>query len=305
MLLQIICNLCDEYQLNTNLVQDKKLPKRKITLYNNLAANKHYGYSPISKYEEVKGKDSDEDSKVNDKSAGLYKSQKADKKLIEAAKRLFYTLSNKLPDVSRASYLNFNPVTGERIRDDYTSLTKEVQTIKLSSILVYLSRILQPIFSNYLVFLPNLKKINKVYPNMGVSEKRVVGSKLVGLLEFIKEEEKNLKNLFKNSRESRNRGTREDSRRYEETLQYENIIQQESTQIEFLKSFVMRCIISIDFLEEISKNNEDFSKAFSGLSDKEKRLFETYKFYDLLNDIGQKDELRSFIKKLLEVKAEE
>lgn len=79
---------------------------------------------------------------------------------------------------------------------------------------------------------------------------------------------------------------------------------QEAEYIEYLKQFIFRCIISIDFVEEISKVPKDFNVAVKRLTNEERKHLEEYRFYELTQDVHNHPSFKSFVKKLLEVKAE-
>ena len=297
MLLQIICNPYEEYQLNLNKATSSQRFSKQSQ------SRKTYGYTPKSKYEEQKGYESEESSKGDDKSADYCGTKKPNEGLISFAKRLFYEISNTLPTNPRRN--EFYGPSYQRTTYIDTHQDRERQSIKLSSLFLYLSRVLQPIFSNYLIFLSSLRKKAECYPNMGVSEKRVCGSKLNNFLKFIKNEEKYLKSLGKEIKDSK--GYREyenEAQNLDFNMNYESIIHQESQQIDHLKAFILRCIISIEFLEEISKVPQDFSEAITKLTSEERGVMESIQFKHLTRDISNEKCLKSFIKRLLEVKAE-
>jgi len=164
---------------------------------------------------------------------------------------------------------------------------REVQSVKLASIFLYLSRVLQPIFNNYIVHLTSLQKNAEYLPNMGVSEKRIVGNKLTNLLKFIKLEDKNLKTVYKENKDRRGYRDYEQEKRLSDfNLNYESIIYQESQFIDHLKTFITRCIISVEFIDEISKVPKDFSKAISRLTDEEKHILDSMQFNTLTRDVS-------------------
>jgi len=94
--------------------------------------------------------------------------------LMEYAKSIFYKVSNTFPTYPTTRNINFGFASQRReLVNNLATKENDVQSIKLSSIYSYLSRLLQPIFKNYLVFLTSLSSKAEHYPNMGVSEKRV------------------------------------------------------------------------------------------------------------------------------------
>ena len=193
---------------------------------------------------------------------------------------------------------------------DKHNLSDEVEqrrkeSVKLSSLYLYTSRILQPIFENGLVFTANFEKEDKMYPNIGSTERKRL--KLERLLEFIKIENDQLKTYKKDERNTSSSSTRDsynNSQYFQERLRLESIISQEIDEIDSLKIFIVRCIIALNFVDEISKNSDDFSIAMKGLSPDFLEALKEIRFKDLTKDISVDQALRAFIKKILEVKSE-
>jgi hypothetical protein len=307
MLLQIICNPHDTYQLNLSSARknDRLKKSSRPWEFQYLAPTKGYGYTPMSKYEEQKGYESEEEnSKETEKGIEKCDFKKPHENVIEYAKSIFYKISNTFPSYPSSKNVSLSLNTQRMsFANNLATKENEVQSIKLTSLYLYLSRILQPVFKNYLVYITSLKEDGEYFPNMGVSEKRVVGSKLTQLLQFIKNEDKFLKKLDKEDRDTRDFYKEKQYKSHTDSLNYENIIYQEAEQIDYLKSFLLRWIISIDFIEEIGKVPADFTKAIQMLSKEDKRVVETYQFRDLTQNITGDQVFIRFTKKLLEIKA--
>lgn len=222
-----------------------------------------------------------------DKSADKSDNRKPNESLLAFTRKLFYQKSNIFPSPPRTIDNHYGPTIHNTSYMDQVQQEREVQSVKLASIFLYLSRILQPIFNNYIVHLTSLKKNAEYLPNMGISEKRVVGNKLTNLLKFIKAEEKNLKTTYKETKESRGYQNYEQEKRLNDfNLNYESIMFQESQYIDHLKTFITRCIISVEFIDEISKIPQDFNNAVKKLTGEEKHILDSMQFNNLTRDVS-------------------
>ena len=176
------------------------------------------------------------------------------------------------------------------------------ESIKLSSLYLYISRILQPIFENDLVFATNFQKDDKMYPNIGSTERKRL--KLEKLLDFIKVENDRLKDYDRKSTRQSISTLDTDNQLYQERLDLESIIYLEVNQIDYIKAFVLRCILALNFVDEISKNPDDFADAMKELYTDFQEILQEIQFKDLTKDVSVDQALKSFTKKILEVKSE-
>jgi hypothetical protein len=140
---------------------------------------------------------------------------------------------------------------------------------------------------------------------MGVSEKRVVKTKLNNLLNFIKAEEQILKSVQKGNKDSRSYREYEHEKRLADFhLNYESVIFKESEYLEEIKIAIARCIISIELIDEMSRSPKEFNKAVKKLSKEERDNIQSLKFSSLTRDVSNDKSLKNFIKRILEVQAE-
>jgi len=256
------------------------------------------------RYEERKDiQESEDDNEDNYQSLGKWTLTKANEGVIEKAKYLFFIIGSDFPikSESRVSSFGYNTFNDKLVSSTATQLNDE-QSIKLSSIYLYTSRILQPIFENNLVFTTTLHKDSEEYPNMGYAEKKV--SKLTSLLNFLKSEDKEIKSYTRDRRSTSNTRDTDVTSIHYYTRNYENLISNELDEIDYLKTFILRCIIALEFIDEMSKDLADFSKAFHELPSDYKDALKEIQFRDLTRNVRSDSALRLFIKKLLEIKAQ-
>lgn len=168
MLLQIICNPQDTYQLNLRYLKKPNQQEQRTP-------TKGYGYSPMSRFEEQKGYEYDRDSAAaEDINIDTCEIKSPNEEVIEYAKDIFYKMSNTFPSTptTRDYAVTMNGPRSSFVNNIATR-DNEVQSIKLASLFLYLSRILQPIFNNFLVYITSVDEDAESYPNMGISEKRI------------------------------------------------------------------------------------------------------------------------------------
>ena len=227
--------------------------------------------------------------------------------MISYARTIFFRIGNVLPNYSSIKETSFSNPYIQPLVGNLGSKENEIQSVKMSSLYLYTSRILQPIFQNYLAFLTSLNDSKDFLPNMGVSEKRITAVKLTNLITFIKNEEKYLKKIDKEVTDTK-KGYKDagyDTRRQDALMGYESILCKESEDLDSLKTFIFRWIMGIEFLDEISKVSADFTKAIKSMTNEDKKAMEEFTFRDLMYDILNDTVFNTFLKRLLEVKAEQ
>lgn len=208
---------------------------------------------------------------------------------------MFYTIGNEFPLSPESSITHHNYHLKNATLLNTTFLKHNpAQSTKLTSLYLYTARLLGPIFDNNLVFITTLHSDAQVYPNMGSEERKTC--KLKRFLEFLKLSSKELK-MYGKDRDSE---TRAESMGFA----YENATSNEIDQIDALMSFVFRCILGLELVEQIGSDFEDFQKAFRALPFEWREVMKEIQFKDLTKDVMTDTTLKLFIKKLLEIKAQ-
>jgi len=227
--------------------------------------------------------------------------------MLSYARSIFYKIGNEISwsvDLRTAVAQNKEAQTSvcyKNIND------RVILSEKMNSLYLYTSRILQPIYDNYIAYVTSLKSNQEFLPNIGVSEKRVTAVKLTNLITFIKNEEKYLKKIDKEDVDAKrnNRDTGYAYTKSDPMNNYENILCKEAEDLDLLKLFIFRCIMAIEFLDEISKVPADFTQAIKQMSSDERTAMNDFKFNDLMTDLLENSVFNNFLKCLLVVKAEQ
>ena len=227
--------------------------------------------------------------------------------MLSYARSIFYKIGNEISwsvDLRTAVAQNKEAQTSvcyKNIND------RVILSEKMNSLYLYTSRILQPIYDNYIAYVTSLKSNQEFLPNIGVSEKRVTAVKLTNLITFIKNEEKYLKKIDKEDVDAKrnNRDTGYAYTKSDPMNNYENILCKEAEDLDLLKLFIFRCIMAIEFLDEISKVPADFTQAIKQMSSDERAAMNDFKFNDLMTDLLENSVFNNFLKCLLVVKAEQ
>jgi hypothetical protein len=123
---------------------------------------------------------------------------------------------------------------------------------KLKAFCLYISRVLIPVWDEFLTFLPDSKKIHDQYPNLKEEHLFIVEVKLKQALDIMREEINEHLYEIDNLELSR-----------QDPLKYSNLVEKEKTKICQLRDFIVNVTQTISFVRLISKNISTFHQVMN------------------------------------------